>query len=280
MKAVKIICDGISNMPKELGQEYDIHVIPLTVNVDGVEYKESEITNQQFYKMMRDAKEIPKTSQATYVDFKEVFEKYINEGNAIVYISGSSRSSGTYQSAIIAKEDIDGEVYAFDSMNISFGCGMLVLEAAKMAQKGMSAKEILKELEVKRDEIYVTLALGSLEYLYRGGRISSGKAFIGNALNLKPVLSIRDGLIAPIYQVRGNKKLIPSIVNHIKEVCGSDLSDRVVAIGCGENTEDLDKLRELVKKELNPKELIEVTMSPAMTVHSGPNLIGITCFKK
>lgn len=279
MKTVKIICDGMANIPKELSERYDIHVVPLKVNVDGVEYDESTLTNQEFYKLMRNAKGMPKSSQATYVDFKDVFDKYANEGRVIVYIAGSSKSSGTYQSAILAKGDVEGEIYAFDSMNISFGCGMLVLEAAKMAQKGMSAEEILKELEIKRDNVYVSLALGSLEYLHKGGRISGGKALIGTALNIKPVLTVKDGLIAQMYQVRGSKKLIPSMLKHLKETCGSDFSDKVLAIACGDNIEDLDGLRELVKKELNPKELIELTMSPAIAVHTGPDLIGITCFK-
>lgn len=276
---VKVVCDGIANMPRELARQYNIEIVPLTINIDGKEYKDTDITDEEFYIMMRDAKEMPKTSQATYIDFKEIFDRLVSDGSTVLYISGSSKSSGTYQSAVLASKDVDGDIHIFDSMSISFGCGMLVLIAARMLQDGSSLDEVLNELDKLRDRVFVSMSMNSLEYLRKGGRISNGKALVGNMLSLRPMLTVKDGLIFQEGQVRGNKKIIPTIIKRTKEVCGEDFSDKVVAIGCGDNLEEREQLKEAVLRELNPKELIEITINPPMCSHSGPGFIGLTCFK-
>ena len=276
---VKVICDGIANMPRELAEQYDIEVVPLTVIVDGKEYRDVDITDEQFYVMMREAKDMPKTSQATYVDFKEIFDRHASDGKTVLYIAGSSKSSGTYQSVVLASKDVEGDVHIFDSMSICFGCGMLVLTAARMLNEGASLEDVLKELEVLRDRVFVSMSMNSLEYLKKGGRISNGKALVGNMLSLRPMLTVRDGLIFQEGQVRGNKKIVPTIIKRTKEVCGEDFSDRTIAIGCGDNLEDREQLKEAVLRELNPKELILITINPPMCSHSGPGFIGLTCFK-
>ncbi len=276
---VKVVCDGIANMPRELARQYNIEIVPLTINIDGKEYKDTDITDEEFYIMMRDAKEMPKTSQATYIDFKEIFDRLVSDGSTVLYISGSSKSSGTYQSAVLASKDVDGDIHIFDSMSISFGCGMLVLSAARMIEDGSSLDEVLNELEKLRDRVFVSMSMNSLEYLRKGGRISNGKALVGNMLSLRPMLTVKDGLIFHEGQVRGKKKIIPTIIKRTKEVCGEDFSDKVVAIGCGDNLEEREQLKEAVLRELNPKELIEITINPPMCSHSGPGFIGLTCFK-
>lgn len=276
---IQIVCDGIANMPRELAKEYNIDVVPLTVNIDGKEYRDLDLTDEEFYVLMKNAKDIPKTSQATCGAFKETFEKHINDGKTILYISGSSKSSGTYQSAVIASQDIEGDIHIFDSMSICFGCGMLVLTAARMLNEGSTLDEIINKLEELRDRVFVTMSMNSLEYLQKGGRISNGKALIGNILNIRPLLTVKDGLIYQEGNIRGTKKIVSSLINRTKEVCGTDFSDRTIAIGCGDNLEDREKLKELVEKELNPKELILITINPAMCSHSGPGFIGLTCFK-
>ncbi len=276
---IKIVCDGISNIPEFLANEYDIEVVPITVILDGKEFKENEVTHEEFYEMMKVAKEMPKTSQPSYTEFKEVFDKYAQQGKTILYIAGSSKSSGTYQSGVLASKDVDGEVYAYDSMSISFGCGMMVLEAAKMAKEGKDLESIINKLDELRDKVFVSMSVNSLEYLQKGGRISNSKAFVANILNIRPMLTVKDGLIFQEGQVRGNKKIIPEIIKRTKQACGTDFSDKIVGIGCGDNLEERDKLKELVIKELNPKEIIEITINPPMCSHSGPGFIGLTCFK-
>lgn len=276
--SIKIVCDGISNMPKWLAEKYDIEFLPLNIILDDKEFKENEVTNEEFYEMMKVANSIPKTSQPSVAEFREVFEKYINQGKQILYISGSSKSSGTYQSAVIASEDFEN-IHIIDSMSISFGCGMLVLEAAKMSKQGYDIETIKEKIEYLKDRVFVSMSVNSLEHLVKGGRISNKKAFVANILSIKPLLTVKDGLIYQEGQIRGKKNIIPSILNQTKKVCGTDFSDKTVVIGCGDNLKERELLKELVIKELNPKEIIEITISPCMCSHSGPGFIGLTCFK-
>ncbi len=153
MENLKIICDSLSDIPKELIDKYDIEVVPLTVILDGKEYKDGiDISNDEFYKILREQDEYPKTSQATYIQFKEVFEKYVNEGRKILYIAGSSVATGTYQSAVMAKNDIDGEIYTYDSQVFSYVIGILVVKAAELAEQGKDINEILDEIEKLREK--------------------------------------------------------------------------------------------------------------------------------
>lgn len=276
---IKIICDSIANMPEDLAKKYDIEIVPVTIIVDGKEMKENTVSNEEFYKIIKECKEIPKTSQATYVDFKEVFDKYTNEEKTVLYIGGSSRSSGTYQSAVLASKDVEGEVYTFDTLSICFGCGILVVEAAKMADEGKSVEEILNKLEELKDKVFVSMSMNTLEYLKKGGRISNAKALVGSLLNIKPMLTVKDGLVYQEGQVRGSKKIIPAIMKKTIEECGQDFSNKTLAIACGENVEDAEKLKEIVEEQLNPKEIIVMNINPPMTINIGPEFIGLTCLK-
>lgn len=277
---IKIICDSLSDVNKEYLQQYDIDVVPLTLILNGKEYRDGiDIEPEEFYKILREENAHPKTSQATYAQFKEVFDKYTKEGKTILYISGSAAATGTCQSAIMAKNDIEGDIYIYDTNNLTFGSGFFVVKAAEMIKEGKTIEEVFKALDEIKEKYVLMFTVDTLEYLKKGGRISNGKALVGNMLSLRPMLTVRDGLIFQEGQVRGNKKIVPTIIKRTKEVCGEDFSDRTIAIGCGDNLEDREQLKEAVLRELNPKELILITINPPMCSHSGPGFIGLTCFR-
>ena len=192
---IKIICDSISDLPIEIIEKYDIEIIPLTVLFNGKEYLDGEnLSNTEFYKMLRESDSMPKTSQATYAQFKSVFEKYNDKD--ILYIAGSSSASGTYQSSIIAKNDGHDNVFIFDTQNLSIGSALFVIKACEMVEKGYSIKEIASKLEELKSSEEVIFSVDNLEYLKMGGRISSTKAILGNLLSIKPILEVKDGLVA------------------------------------------------------------------------------------
>lgn len=281
MNNLKIVCDSLSDVPIELVKEYDIEVVPLTVIIDNKEYKDGiDITKEDFYKKLREENVYPKTSQATYTQFKEVFEKYIREGKDILYIAGSSTATGTYQSAVMAKNDLDGNIYTYDSQSFSYGIGVLVVRAAELAKEGKTATEIISELQILRDQSYLLFSVDTLEYLQKGGRISSTKATIANILNIKPILDVRDGLVAPIAQVRGKKNVISKMIDLIKDKCGDDLSDQVIYIGYSDDDKEKEKLIEVAKNELNPKDIKFFMVGTCIGSHSGPGVTGILTFKK
>lgn len=280
MSNLKIICDSLSDIPKNIRDEYEIEMVSLTVRFGEHEYRDGiDLSSKEFYDKLRNG-ETPQTSQATYAQFKEVFDKFIAEGKEILYISGSSRATGTYQSAVMAKNDTEGQIYTFDSENFSYGCGMQVVKAAQMAKEGVSIDEIIKELENMRDNMYVAFSVDELKYLQRGGRLSSSKAVIGNMLKIKPILEVKDGLVTSVAQVRGKKNVFSKIVELVKENCGEDLSDRSIAIGHGDSEEDMNKLRDLANEVLNPKNILITDVGSSVGAHAGPGIMGMFCVKK
>ena len=181
MNNIKIICDSLSDVNKEYLEQYDIDVVPLTLILDGKEYRDSiDISPEEFYKILREENAYPKTSQATYAQFKEVFEKYIKEGKKVLYISGSSAATGTCQSAIMAKNDTEGEIYIYDTYSLSFGAGLLVVKAAEMIRStdkkcsiifltafdefNYAVKEINYKNYLPKDDEYIFI-LGLIEIL-------------------------------------------------------------------------------------------------------------------
>lgn len=280
MDNIKIICDSLSDIPMELIEKYDIEVVPLSIMFNEKEYIDGiDLTKVEFYKMLRENDKLPKTSQVTYMAFKNIFEKYISQNRQIIYIGGSSKTSGTYQSAVMAKNDIkQGSINTFDSLSLSIGIGCMVLIAAKLAKEGKKVEEILNHLENLRSNVSLLFTVETLDYLQKGGRISLAKATIGNMLNIKPILCLEDGLIKPIFQVRGKKQAINKIVDIIKEQYGEDLSNKQVIVGCGDI--DLEALKKKLKEEFKLEEILEVNLGSCICAHTGPGVFGIACCDK
>lgn len=281
MDNIKIVCDSLSDIPKELIDQYDIHVVPLCLIFDNKEYIDGvDIKKEDLYRMLRESDKLPKTSQVTYMSFKNTFDKYIEEGKTVLYIGGSSEASGTYQSAVMAKNDIEETVYTFDSLNLSIGSGCMVISAAKMAKEGKSVEEILNHLEKIKNDNTVLFTVDTLEYLQKGGRVSVAKATIGNMLNIKPILGIEDGGVKSISQGRGKKQVISKIIEIIKEKHGEDLSNKRVMIGFGDSKADFQLLNQKIREELKLDEVYVVNIGSCIAAHSGPSILGIACCGK
>ena len=274
---IKIICDSISDLPIEIIEKYNIDIVPLTVIFDNKEYLAGEtLTTKEFYKILRDTDIMPKTSQATYVQFKSVFEKY-DENTEIIYIAGSSTVSGTYQSSMLAKNDGHDNVSIFDTQNLSIGSALFVIKACEMVENGCSIEEIILSLEKLKNDVEVVFSVDTLEYLKMGGRISSTKAALGNLLSIKPILEVKDGLVVQKSQVRGKKQIYSTLAKTIVEKFGKDLKSRTIIIGCGDNIEDLEIMKESLEKEAEISNVYFVNIGCVVCSHSGPGVMGISC---
>lgn len=273
---IKILCDSITDLPIDIIKKHNIDIVPLTVVFNENEYLDRvDITNTKFYKMLRESDTMPKTSQATYSQFMSFFEKY--KDDEVLYLAGSSVASGTYQSAVLAKNDIDANITIFDTFNLSIGCGLLVIKACEMVEQGLALDEIVKNLEILKNNIEVTFSVDTLEYLKKGGRISSTKAALGSLLNIKPILTVNDGLVVQKSQVRGKKQIFSTLVNSLIEKYGDDLTDRTIILGYADNTEDLETLRETLLNKAKVKNVYDVNIGCVVCSHSGPGIIGISC---
>lgn len=274
---IKIVCDSISDLPQEILAKYNVDIVPLTVIFNGEEYLDGEnLTTKDFYKMLRESNSMPKTSQATYVQFKSIFEKYDTD-TEIIYIAGSSKASGTYQSAMLAKNDGHDNVFIFDTENLAIGSALFVIKACEMAESGYSVQEILSTLEKYKNNVEVTFSVDTLEYLKMGGRISSTKAALGNLLSIKPILEVKDGLVSQKSQVRGKKQIYSTLAKTIVNRFGKDLKEKTIIIGCGDNQEDLEIMKGALEKEAEVKNIYYVNIGCVICSHSGPGVMGISC---
>ncbi|MDK2801478.1 MAG: fatty acid kinase fatty acid binding subunit [Clostridiales bacterium] len=276
MAHIKIITDSTADIPKDLAQQLNITVVPLTVHFGDQSYKDwYDLTPAEFFDKLKNSDIIPTTSQVTPAAFEEVFRSEIEQNDSIICITLSSKASGTYQSAVIAKNSIENaDIEIIDSMSLSYGYGMIVIEAAKMAKEGKPKQEIIEQVKYLLDKLDVYFIVDTLEYLKKGGRINLATAVIGNILNIKPVLGIKDGLVVPIDKIRGSKKVIPKMVKLIK-ARGYNLSNQVVGLAHGSIPDKLEELKQAIEQEFHPKGFTISEVGSVIGAHAGPGIIGV-----
>lgn len=275
---IKLICDSMCDIPEEIQNKDFVEMIPLTINVDGKEYKDGvDFTKEQFYDVLKNSKNTPKTSQITYIDFKNVFEKYTKEGYDIICITGSSKASGTFQSANLAKNDVDGNIYIFDSLFLSLGSGQYIIKASDLIEEGkLEANQIVDELENIRGSVNLLFVPFTLEYLKQSGRLPSVVSFVGNMLSIKPICTMEDGKNKIVSKVRGTKQIASKLVDMIIELNDGNLEDKVLTIGYGSNEVDFKKLQEEVSKKIKAKKLYITRGGSCICSHTGPEILAIS----
>lgn len=217
-----VVTDSTAYLSKAEEQQYNIHVVPLSVIFDKETYAEGvDIDVATFYDKVREAKELPKTSQPPIGEFVSLFEKLAKDYDEIVTIHLSSGISGTYQGAVQAGEIVeDVDVYGFDSEIACAVQGFYVIEAAKMAQQGASAKEIITKLDEMKQEMRAYFMVDDLSHLQRGGRLSAASALIGGLLQVKPILHFQNKVIVPFEKIRTRKRAL----KRVEELLGEDVA--------------------------------------------------------
>ncbi|WP_455542559.1 DegV family protein [Intestinibacter sp.] len=280
MGKIKLICDSMADLTKDQIEKYDIEVMPLTVILDDKEYKDGiDLDLDEFYELLKN-KNYPKTSQVTYGQFKTVFDKYVAEGRTIFYIASSAHATGSYQSAVMAKNDTEGDIRLYDASNLTFGAGIHVLRAAELIEEGKTIDEIIPELNIIKEKYCLVFSIDSLNHLQKGGRISSTKAVMGNLLNVKPICEVKDGLVTQLSQVRGKKNVINKLIEATEELTGGEIDNKIMYIGYMDNEKEKDKIIEVLKEKYNPEKIGTFKIGSSIGAHSGPGVLGILSFKK
>lgn len=276
---MKIICDSMVDLPKDIIEKYNVTVLPLTIIVDDKEYLDGvDLSHDEFYKILRTSESLPKTSQVTYGRFLEEFEKSTLKGEDVLYIGGSSSASGTFQSAMMASKDVqgDGVVHLFDTYSLSASAGLFVVKACQLKEKGLPILEIIQELNTAKGTETAVFFVDDLTHLQKGGRISATKANLGTLLKIKPILTLKEGLVVQHSQVRGTKQVYSSMMNLTLEK-DTNLEDRIILIGYCDNEVDLEgfktKLSDYI--DLNSNNIHLVKIGAGISSHSGPSIIGI-----
>ena len=247
MSKVAIVTDSTSNIPAELMNGYAISVLPLNLIWGDETFQDGvDIQPDEFYQRLKSNKICPTTSQPSPEAFRQVYEKLIADGFDILSVHISARLSGTMHSALQARNMVDSEkVEVVDLEMASMALGFPVLAAAQAAKEGATLEEC-KAIAVRCSANSGALfTVSTLEYLHRGGRIGGASAFLGTALDLKPILSLVDGKIEPIERVRTLNKAIDRLVENLKKTVDkkTPLNIAIINAMCAEEAE---KLREKV----------------------------------
>ncbi|KGX87764.1 DegV family protein [Pontibacillus litoralis] len=281
---VQIIADSACDLPNSIIEQYGIKRVPITVHLNDTDYLDAEtIDPKQVYDAMRDGK-APKTSQVSPQTFKDLFEAYAQAGQSCIYLAFSSELSGTYQTAKMMQQEVleqypDFNLHIMDTHCASLGYGLVVLEAAKMAQSNHSLDTILEVATYYKDHVEHIFTVDDLEYLKRGGRVSKTAAFVGTMLKIKPLLHVEDGKLIPLEKIRGSKKVLNRMVDIMKER-GEDFSQQTIAISHGDDVKRAEQLSTIIQNTFQPKEIIIHTIGSAIGAHSGPGTIALFFLNK
>ncbi|EJO5347984.1 DegV family protein [Clostridium botulinum] len=273
MEKIKIITDSTADLPSHIVEKYDIEVIPLFVSFGDKVYKDGvDIKLGQLFGKIENENLFPQTSQVNPQRFYEYYKKYIDKGYSILSIHISSKMSGTYQSACLAKDMIGSHnITVIDSNNVTSGLGLLVIKACKLRNEGLSMEQIVNGVKETMPHIKSVLAFETLDYLVKGGRLSKTAGFIGNVLGIKPILAVEDGEMVVKDKVRGSKKAIRAIFEYINKL-GLKKGEPCVLLHV-ENKDILGTLRDNLNQ--GETDFIECTVGCVVGIYAGPGACGI-----
>ncbi|MFT8323023.1 MAG: DegV family protein [Bacillus sp. (in: firmicutes)] len=274
-----IVTDSTAYIPKEIRMLFNIHIIPLTVVLGNEIYEEEiDLKADQFYELVK-TKGLPTTSQPPIGKFVELFEQLSAGYDEVISIHLSSGISGTYQGAVSAGNMVDGiKVYAFDSEISCMIQGFFTMEAAKLAQAGKSAAEIMRILEELKKTSHAYFMVDDLSYLQRGGRLSSAQALIGSLLQVKPLLHFSDKVIVPFEKIRTKKRAMKRMEELVAEATNGE-NYQATIIHANRREEAEVWLTELAATFPNVDFSISY-FGPVVGTHLGEGAMGIGWVKK
>lgn len=275
---VAIVTDSTAYLPEELVKQYNISITPLSV-IWGEEVQQDgvDIQPHQFYELLSTSKIMPTTSQATPAVMQSAFKSLLDAGYDVLGIFISSKISGTIASAMQALDmlgDAKDKVAIVDSLSTTMAMGWPVLTTARAAQAGESLAECEKLAQHACENSGVLFVVETLEFLRRGGRIGGAQAMLGNVLNIKPILELKEGRIEPAGRVRTKKKAI----DHVIELAAERINGRTpirLAVTHANDEADADVLLNLAKEQFDPVETIISPLSPVIGTHAGPGTVAL-----
>jgi fatty acid kinase fatty acid binding subunit len=273
---VAIVTDSTSDLPAELTRSRSITVVPLTLNFEGKTLLDGvDIQPDEFYRRLPSATTHPTTSQPSPGRFAEAYASLLAEHDAVVSIHISEKLSGTYASALQAKDMTDPKrVRVIDSELVSMSLGLITLAASALAAGGHDAAAIETKVLDMRSQIQTYFSVATLEFLRRGGRIGRASALLGSVLQVKPVLCIRDGLVTPLERVRTFDRALTRVVELARAV---DRGHGVcVIVGHADAESDAERIGH--ELESIAETLMIQPLGPVVGAHAGPGVVGVGCY--
>jgi DegV family protein with EDD domain len=277
---IKIVTDSTAYLPEAMVREHDIRVVPLCVHFGAEDFKEGvELSIAEFYTRLREAPELPSTSQPSPGDFRQVFEELAEQDHEILVLTISSRLSGTWNSAMAAKEMLpEARIMVVDSLSTSVGLHLMLMAALESTQNGASLEHVAEQMEKIRDRMHVLFVVDTLEYLAKGGRIGNAKAFLGTLLKVKPILILKDGAIEPLEQVRSKRKAEMRLLDLIEERLADGAPQARVAVTHALVPDEARVVAQELADRLGCAEPLVSEVGPVIGTHTGPGVVGVAAY--
>lgn len=280
---IKLMIDSAADISKQEAEKLGIIMLSMIITIDNEEYYDGvNLLPNEFYEKLIECTSFPKTSLINAFRWEEAFKNNLGVDDEIIVITLSSKLSGTYQSAKEAAEKFNNRVHVIDSLNAAIGERLLCLYALRLIKEGLLAKEVVALVEEKKTKLKVIAMLGTLEYLKKGGRISSAVAFAGELISIKPVVGVVNGEVKLLGKAMGSKKSCNLLNKLIQESKGIDFSMPLGTLWSGLGTELLEKY---IKDSAtlwqdNIGSLQKYQLGATIGAHIGPNAVGVAFFEK
>lgn len=276
---IRIIVDSTCDLPDEVIKKYDIKILPLRVNINGADYADKVTINvDEVYDAMRKGI-YPKTSQPNLMDMHKLFLKYASKGDSIIFLSFSSKMSCTYQAVSSTIEELREEfpgvdMEVVDTKGGSTGSGLIALQASKLAAAGKSFKTIVKQARQLAEHIEHIFTITDLNWLVRGGRISRSSGFIGDVLNIKPILHVNNGIIEVLKKVRGKRNALNQVVEIVSERI-KKFPDQIIGISHADDYETALELKRMLKEKFKDAKFMVNKIGSVLGTHLGIGGVGV-----
>ena len=275
----KILTDSTADLPESWTQEHDVQVLGLTIQLDGQTYETvgpNKLTSEQLLAKMESGSK-PTTSQINVGQFEDVFRQYAQEGTAVLYVAFASALSGTYQSAVMAREMVledypEAIITILDTKAASMGEGLLVMKAVEARAAGQSLEQTEDLLQSLVPRVKTYFLVDDLNHLMRGGRISKAAALMGSLVNIKPIIAVTsDGSLDSVAKVRGKKKAQAEVVRMTLET----ISESLVVIAYAGEKEVAENVKEQLLASGQVTEVLILPLGPVISTHTGPGTLGL-----
>lgn len=283
MSKIGFLTDSSSDIPQDLAEKYNIEVIGFPINLEGVEYIERrDLTNEEFYELMRQAAGVPTTAAITQLQWVEIYSRYVDEGYTdLVHVVINSGGSSTYSNAQKALEMLEEErpghtlkIHLVDSHTYSMPFGWYLCECARKVRNGGDLAFCLQELEQKLDCVEICLAAYSLKQMKKSGRISAAAAVVGDLLGIRPIISLNEGVSKVESKVRGDAAVQPAMIKWVRSRV-DELKDTPYMVAYTSSTARRDELVKLCKKEFGHAPLYVYTLGGVVSANTGPDAVAV-----
>lgn len=274
-----IVIDSAGDLPPEWVDEYQIKIIPVNIHFGEETYLDRvDLSQSAFYRMVRENRQIPKTSQPSPHQFVNFYRQIASPGETVLSIHVTSKLSGTFESAVMAARELDGEIniLPFDSASGSAAMGFMCLEAREMEAKGSMIDEILQRLDFIRQNINIILTLDTLEFARMSGRVKALQAALASLLDVKPIITLKEGVLNMGERVRTRSKALERVVEMARERVGERLVN--AAVVHAQDLETAGELMEMVRSNLNVRQLIQTDLSISVAANLGPGTVGVVAY--